>query len=74
MSPADLALIDTAAALLESVAIDIRHGHNVDFLAPTWEGEADAKAEHDEFKAAADGLNALLDRFVGAGKLVSEAT
>lgn len=65
MNPADLAIIDTAAALLESVALDIRHGHNVDFLAPTWEGEPTAKAEHDKFKATADALNAILDR---AGK------
>lgn len=62
MSPADLAAIDTAAALLESVALDIRHSHNVDFLAPTWEGEAAAKADHDKFKATADALNAILDR------------
>ena len=54
--------IAAAAALLESVALDIRHNHNVDFLAPTWEGEADAKAEHDRLKAAADGLNAILDK------------
>lgn len=74
MSPADIALIEDAATLLESVALDIRHSHNVDFLAPTWEGEATAKADHDKFKAAADGLNAMLDAAIGPGKLVSEAT
>jgi len=68
MTPADIRLIDTSAALLESVALDIRYCHNVDFLTPTWEGEAAAKADHDKFKATADGLNALLDRLAGSGK------
>lgn len=62
MSPADRELIESAAALLDTHALDIRHAHNIDFLAPTWEGEAAAKRYHDLAKATADGLYALLDR------------
>ena len=65
MTPSDISTINQAAALLESVALDIRHSHNVDFMAPTWEGEATARADHDKFKATADALNAILDR-IGA--------
>ena len=74
MTPADLAVIESAATLQEEVALDIRDAHNINFLAPTWEGEAAAEAYHDKLKATADGLHALLDAAIGPGKLVSEAT
>lgn len=66
MTPADRELIESAAAQLDTLALEIRLCHNLDPLAPTWQDEAAAKASHDLAKDTATGLYALLDRMESA--------
>lgn len=65
MTPADINLIEIAAALLDGYALDIRMAHNVNPQAPDWKDEPDAKAMHDQTKGTSDALCELADRMRG---------
>ena len=61
MTPAEIVTISAAAALLDGMAFDLRCAHNVDFRAPTWEGEESAKRLHDQAKGTSAALLAMID-------------
>jgi hypothetical protein len=58
----DIDLVEHAAALLDGEALCTRQSHNVDWQSPTWEGEPEAKAQHDDFKNTSTELYALAER------------
>lgn len=66
MSPDDRETLETAAALLDGMAFDLRCAHNVDWQAPTWDGEEPARRMHDQAKRTSDALRAMLDDKVPA--------
>jgi hypothetical protein len=55
-------LLEHAAALLDGEALCLRSSHNINAGNPTWKGEPEVKAEHDDMKDTSTALYAMAEQ------------